>query len=91
MKKYKGKAEMPLVLDENFNFNIDKTPPAAVDIEAKIIGSILIDNFVINDILQIISDKHFYGNRNRLIFKAILQLNDKDEPVDPAGLFLQTL
>lgn len=86
MKQYKNKAEKPLVLDENYNFNIDKTPPAAVDIEAKIIGSILIDNFVINDILQIISDKHFYSNRNQLVFKAILKLNEKDEPVDPDTL-----
>ncbi len=86
MKSNKAKVEKQAIFDEEFNLNIEKTPPSAVDIEAKIICSILLDNFVINDVLQIITDKHFYSKKNSIIFQAILSLNQKDEPVDPGTL-----
>ncbi len=86
MKTKKTKPEKNIVLDENFDFKTEKTPPAAVDLESKIISSILIDNFVVNDVIQIITDKHFYSKANALIFRAILNLNEKAEPIDPGTL-----
>lgn len=81
-KNYKYKDRNEELLDEDFEFNIEKKPPSAPELEENVIGAILIDNMVINDVLQMITHKHFYKKENSVIFKAIENLNGKNEPVD---------
>lgn len=59
-----------------------RTPPNAVDIEGQILGAILIDNDIIDEIVQVIQSAYFYKKANGIIFQAMYQLNVRSEPVD---------
>lgn len=81
-KNFKNRRPDVELLNEDHDFKTDVLPPAAQELESTVIGAILIDNMVINDILQLISHKHFYKKENIEVFKAIENLNAKSEPVD---------
>ncbi|HAY34908.1 MAG TPA: replicative DNA helicase [Ignavibacteria bacterium] len=88
LTKYKNKT---LLLDKPVNEEMEvehtgKTPPNALDLESKILGSILIDNNVINDVFEIIDSRHFYRKKNEYVFDAIKNLDQKKEPIDPSTL-----
>jgi len=84
-KKYsKIKSEEPL--DETMDIEGGRIPPNALELEAKILGSILIDNLVMNDIVQLLEPKHFYRPAHGIIFQAMINLDGKKEPVDPNTL-----
>lgn len=81
-KNFKNRRPDVELLNEDHDFKTDVLPPAAPELEYTVIGAILIDNMVINDVLQLISHKHFYKKENIEVFKAIENLNAKSEPVD---------
>jgi len=84
-KKYsKIKSEEPL--DETMDIEGGRIPPNALELEAKILGSVLIDNLVMNDIVQLLEPKHFYRPAHGIIFQAMINLDGKKEPVDPNTL-----
>lgn len=61
---------------------IGKIPPQAVDIEELVIGACLIDEHILVPLTKILQPKHFYKEANQLMFRAILELFDKNSPVD---------
>ena len=63
-----------------------KIPPNAEELEAQILGAILIDNDVLNDVLQFLDFRHFYKKAHSAIYQAITQLDGRHEPVDAATL-----
>lgn len=81
-KNYKKNVEPKVNLDENFDFKGIPKPPEALDLEVQVLGAMMIDNLIINDVLQILSPKDFYSTRHSIIFEAALSLNQKNEPVD---------
>lgn len=84
-KKYsKAKSEDPV--DETMEVEGGRIPPNALELETKILGSILIDNQVMNDVLQLIEARHFYRPAHGTIFQAMINLDLKKEPIDPNTL-----
>jgi len=61
---------------------IDRLPPQSRDAERCVLGSMLRDNGVLGDVLQIIREENFYHDAHRKIFKGIVTLYDKGQPVD---------
>ncbi len=59
-----------------------RTPPHSREAEEAVIGSILIDPSVVNDVMEIVSSDDFYFPKNRLVFWAIEKLFDEGEPID---------
>ncbi len=59
-----------------------KIPPHSRDLEMNILGGMMIDNSLIDAVTTILKPKHFYVNANGLIFRAISDLRDRNEPVD---------
>lgn len=59
-----------------------KIPPHSRELEMNILGSMIIDNALIDAVTTILKPKHFYVNANGLIFRAISDLRDRNEPVD---------
>ena len=59
-----------------------KVPPQNLEAEQSILGSILLDNSAINSALEILSVNDFYNEAHRKIFKIIVELSEKNEPVD---------
>ena len=68
-KKYNPKEEK--IFDENKEIVKDKIPPNALELEAAILGAILIDNQVLNDVIQILDYSHFYSSKNAIIYSAM--------------------
>jgi replicative DNA helicase len=59
-----------------------KLPPQNVEAEQSILGSILLENSAINSALEILKKDDFYSEAHRKIFTAIVELSEKNEPVD---------
>lgn len=58
-------------------------PPQNLEAERAVLGSMLRDNRVIGDVLQIIrKDDYFYDPAHRAIFRAIVDLYDHGQPAD---------
>jgi replicative DNA helicase len=60
----------------------DRLPPQSREAERSVLGSMLRDNLVINEVVQIVRDEHFYQDAHQKIFQAMAALNDKGHPVD---------
>jgi replicative DNA helicase len=61
-----------------------KLPPQNIEAEQCVLGSILLENNVINNILEIINPEgdDFYSDAHRKIFNVIVELYEKNEPLD---------
>jgi replicative DNA helicase len=66
----------------------DRLPPYSKQAEQSVLGSMLRDNNVINDVLQIFRDSsYFYTDAHQKIFQGIITLYDKAHPVDVVTLY----
>ncbi|MDH5768636.1 MAG: replicative DNA helicase [Nitrospirota bacterium] len=61
---------------------LDKLPPQNVEAEQSILGAILIDNDALPRALEIIDIDDFYKQSHRTIFNAMVELFEKNEPID---------
>lgn len=61
---------------------LGKVPPQAVDFEEAVIGAALSFENAVSPLSKILIPEHFYRNEHQLIWKAILDLYENDEPVD---------
>ena len=61
---------------------IGKVPPQALDLEEAILGALLIDKDAFDVVANIIKPESFYRDCHQKIFKAILDLEKKQEPID---------
>ncbi len=60
----------------------DKVLPQNVDAEEGLLCSILIDNSVLLDVLEILTAEDFYRPKHQKIFAAVAELFERNEPVD---------
>jgi len=63
-----------------------KVPPHSVDAEQAVIGGLLLDNRAWEQIADRLSEEDFYRNDHRLIFTAVRQLEEKNQPFDAVTL-----
>ena len=59
-----------------------KLPPQNIEAEEALIAAILIDNSTLDDIIEILSAQDFYKPAHTIIFGAIIELFENNEPVD---------
>jgi replicative DNA helicase len=64
----------------------ERLPPQSRDAERSVLGSMLRDNGVIGDVVQIVREENFYLDAHQKIFKAITSLYDRGSPVDAVML-----
>jgi replicative DNA helicase len=60
----------------------DETPPQSLDIEASLLGSLLIDSDAFIKIGDQIQPDDFFDDKHRAIFTAMRALHDKRSPID---------
>ena len=65
-------------LEDNFR----KIPPQNLEAESSVLGGILLDNEAINRALELIIPEDFYRESHRKIFRAMMGLSDRNEPID---------
>ncbi len=62
--------------------NLRKVPPQNLEAESSVLGGILLENDAINRVLEILTPEDFYRESHRKIFRAMVELSDRNEPVD---------
>src|SRR5207237_3531212 len=60
----------------------ERLPPQSKEAERCVLGSMLRDNGVIGDVVQILRDENFYSDAHQKIYKGIVSLYDRGHPVD---------
>lgn len=61
---------------------LSKTPPHDIEAEESILSAIFINNDSLFDIIDILSYEDFYKGAHQKIFKAVIELANKEEPAD---------
>lgn len=64
----------------------DRLPPQNLEAEAGVIGSILLDNRVIPDVILCCGADDFYRDAHRLMFEAMIAVFEAGKPVDAVTL-----
>ena len=59
-----------------------RVPPQAVDLEAAVLGAMLLEKEAIAKAIEVLDDTAFYRPAHQLIFRAMERLFEKGEPVD---------
>lgn len=64
------------------NEEYGKVPPQATDLEEIVLGSLMLEKEKVLEIIDILSTDSFYKDAHKKIFKAILGLSEKLQPID---------
>jgi replicative DNA helicase len=59
-----------------------RIPPQDIDAEKALLGSIMIKSDAMHDIVDFIFDESFYAERHRKIFRVMMELYNKNDPID---------
>ena len=62
--------------------SLHKLPPQNLEAEASILGGVLLENEAINTVLELVNAEDLYRESHRKIFRAMVDLWDRSEPVD---------
>lgn len=65
---------------------LTRVPPQNLEAEESVLGAVLLANESINDALMIVGPDDFYREANRIIFKTMTELADRNQPVDAITL-----
>ena len=65
-------------------------PPQNIEAERAVLGAILLNNSAIATALEYLQPEDFYKHAHRILFQTMVELNDKDQPLDTVTL-LNTL
>jgi replicative DNA helicase len=77
----KNKMSQPKSKEET-SYSTYKVPPHNLDAEQAVLGGILINNDAFNQVADILSDEDFYREAHALIFRGMLTLYNRDDPID---------
>lgn len=78
-------AKMAINMSERPQGNI-RIPPQNLDAEKALLGSIMLRPDGLSEVLDSISEAVFYGGRHRLIWRTMLELAQKNVPIDLLSL-----
>ncbi len=59
-----------------------KVPPQSLDAEEWVLGGVLLDTHALDRVVEMLSTDDFYRESHRKIFRAMLALSEKGEPID---------
>ncbi len=62
--------------------DLSKIPPHDLEAEQAVIGSMLTDKDSVISAIEVLKEEDFYREDNRLIYKAVLNLYNRAEPID---------
>lgn len=63
-----------------------RVPPQNIDSEKALLGSIMLRPEGVHEIVDIVDEHSFYSEKHRLIFKTMMELFGKHEPIDLLSL-----
>ncbi|MDI6714719.1 MAG: replicative DNA helicase [Thermodesulfovibrio sp.] len=66
----------------NIESAVDRLPPQSLEAEQAVLGAIILEGESITKAIEILSPDDFYREAHRKIYLAMLELFDKNEPID---------
>jgi replicative DNA helicase len=69
-----------------FSSPYDRVPPNNMEAEQAVLGSMLIERSAVDKAAEILRPDDFYRDAHRFVFEAMLNLAERDQPVDPIFL-----
>lgn len=66
--------------------SLERMPPQAVDVEQAVLGAMLIDQRAIGRAIEMLDESCFYYAPHAIIYRAVLALYERGEPVDQLTL-----
>lgn len=79
MAKTKKSKDTPAQIDISSSARI---PPQAVDVEKAVLGAMLIEREAVPKVIEILDPECFYNPTHQKIFRAMISLFDKGDPID---------
>ena len=61
---------------------LGKVPPNDTEAEQAVIGSMLTDKDAVSAAIEVLKEEDFYREDNKIIYTALLNLYNKNEPID---------
>lgn len=68
--------------DEQYVDAFSKVPPQALPLEEAVLGALMLDKDALPIVMDILQSDSFYAEGHKLIYKAILRLFEKSQPID---------
>ena len=65
---------------------IDRIPPNNLEAEMALLGSVLVDKEMMATVSEIVRAEDFYASLHETIFRSLVALNDRGEPLDKISL-----
>jgi len=59
-----------------------RVPPQAIDVESAVLGAMLLEKEAIAKAIEILDDRAFYKPANQSIYRAMMALFERSEPID---------
>lgn len=66
--------------------DVFRTPPQNNEAERALLGSVMLNSNVLNEILDLVGAESFYSEKHALIYKAMMDIYTKSEPIDLISL-----
>lgn len=67
---------------KNIDASIDRLPPQSLEAEQAVLGAIILEGESITKAIEILSPEDFYREAHKKIYNSMLELFDKNEPID---------
>ncbi|MEN2985818.1 MAG: replicative DNA helicase [Thermodesulfovibrionaceae bacterium] len=71
---------MPYIKD--IDTAVDRLPPQSIEAEQAVLGAVLLEGEAITKAIEVVSPEDFYRESHRKIYTAMLELFEKNEPID---------
>jgi len=68
------------------DFKLSKLPPQSIENEQAVLGSMILDRDQIAIVIEMIGAENFYADKHGEIFRAIVELYERNDPVDMVTL-----
>jgi replicative DNA helicase len=72
--------------DKVIKFPTDRVPPQNIEAEQSVLGAIMLERESIGVAIELLSPDDFYKAAHKKIFLAMIELYEKDEPIDSVTL-----
>src|SRR5712691_13365253 len=69
---------MATTIDETLR----RVPPQSLEAEESVLGGVLLDNAALDRVVELLQADDFYRGAHRKLFNAMLDLSERNEPVD---------
>ena len=63
-----------------------RIPPQSIESEQAVLGSIMLRKDAMHEVESVVSPESFYVEKHKMIFQAMLDLSNKNEPIDMLSL-----